>query len=392
LAGGIELKGPDGLETLAIKELNGGNVREALKLLLRAAKGYESSGKKEDAARVYKYLGLQLLEKTGSLEKARPSLLKSAYLYIALIEDAISYVDVDMESLDEYCLNVLEIFLTLNDEKNLVKYASQFASIYEELGKAYQENNDISEAIRAYESAYRHYKLIDDEDSYKRVAEVLLSLYGDIAESRVNEGKYGLAAEAFLKLATYTRAIFGYDIHYSEMMDTAAKNFEKASKLAYSEGDLDETTSYLVKSEYAYLLARNFSRAKLIGVNTARMLNQVISAHRAQGEEDKAAVKLLELAEVLLGVGKMNEAMVAYKKALEAKSELKFRVEMRVAILKYFGATKTDPLLLDRAETVEFYLGNNKAPQALEIAERTLEGLEEWEELKKSLHSAEGFY
>ncbi|NJE79652.1 hypothetical protein E3E34_11200, partial [Thermococcus sp. GR4] len=168
------LEGPEELEQLAFKRINEGKLKEGLKFVLRAAKGYEEEGKKEDAARLYKYLGYILLERTKLIEKSRPSLLKSAYLYIDLIEKEITRPGVNLDTLDEYCSNVLEVFLTLNDERNLMKYAEEFAAIYEDLGNSYRDNDDITMAIRAYESAYRYYKIIDSIESYKRIAEILI--------------------------------------------------------------------------------------------------------------------------------------------------------------------------------------------------------------------------
>ncbi|WP_457752275.1 hypothetical protein [Thermococcus sp.] len=382
---------PEAMEELSIKLLNEGKTKDGLKLMLRAARAYEAAGRKEDAARLFKQIGFVLFEKTGSIEKARPSLLKSAYLYIDLIDDLLSAFEIDINTLDTYCLNVLEIFLALNDEKNLVKYGSQFAAIYEDLGKSFQEVDDVKNAINAYESAFVYYKLLDDEN-YKRVAERLVTLYGDIAEKKLADKVYGAAGEAFTRLAVYTRALFGYDAHYTEMMDTAAQNFEKASKLSYSEGDLDRTTSFLVKSQYAYLLARNFSRAKLIGVNTARMLNQIVRAYRSQGTEMDAARKLVELAETLVGIGKVREGMQAYKKALEVTSNIEFRMKVRLAVLKWKAALDRDEVLMDRIDLVEFYLRRGRGYQALELAEKTLEEIEDLKDSLEALRIAEGIY
>lgn len=57
--------------------------------------------------------------------------------------------EVDIDVLDEYCSNVLEVFVTLNDKGgNLMKYTKEFAGIYEDLGDSYRENEDIPMAIR----------------------------------------------------------------------------------------------------------------------------------------------------------------------------------------------------------------------------------------------------
>ncbi|ASJ07697.1 hypothetical protein A3L08_09395 [Thermococcus pacificus] len=384
-------EGPEDFEQLAIKRINEGNLKEGLKLMLRAAKGYEDRRQKADAARLYKYLGYVLLEKTKSVEKSKPSLLKSAYLYLDLIDEEVSRPEVDIDALDKYCFNVLEIFATLDDHKNLMKYAEEFAAIYEDLGNSYQDNADIEIAIRAYESAYRYYRLIENMEAYRRIAEMMITLYGQVAEERLEKGNVKDAAEAFYRLAYFILAIFGYDIHFIEMMDTAAKNFEKASKVAYSNGDLDGTTSYLVKAQYSYLMARNFNRAKLIGLNTARMLYQVITSYRSNREEDKAASKLVELSEALIGIGKINEAMDAYRSALESKSNLAFRIRVRLAVLKGHAASKGSEVIVNEIDTIEYYLNRKNLMKALELAEKSMRREELMETLKK-IHAAEGVY
>ncbi len=388
---GIGIEGPEELEERAIRSLNEGSVKEGLKLMLRAAKGYEERGEKADAARLYKYLGYILLEKTGDVSKARPSLLKGAYLYLDLIDRELSRPDVDLDSLDDYCFNVLEVFARLGDEKNLRKYAEEFAAIYEDLGNSYKDNNDVEMAIRAYESAYRYYRIIDDADSYRRVSEALITLYGQVAEAKLERGDVLGAARAFYRLAYFILAIFGYDIHFMEMMDTAAKNFEKASKLAYSNGDLDGTTGALVQAQYAYLLAKNFNRAKLIGLNTARMLHQVVSAYRSQGDDEKTALKLLELAEALVGIGKTSEGLEAYKSALEYKSNLKMRTRIRLAFLKKHAAENGSKEVLSDVETMEYYLGKGRDAKALELAEKAMER-ENLRDTLEKIHEAEGVY
>ncbi len=388
---GIGIEGPEELEERAIRSLNEGSVKEGLKLMLRAAKGYEERGEKADAARLYKYLGYILLEKTGDVSKARPSLLKGAYLYLDLIDRELSRPDVDLDSLDDYCFNVLEVFARLGDEKNLRKYAEEFAAIYEDLGNSYKDNNDVEMAIRAYESAYRYYRIIDDADSYRRVSEALITLYGQVAEAKLERGDVLGAARAFYRLAYFILAIFGYDIHFMEMMDTAAKNFEKASKLAYSNGDLDGTTGALVQAQYAYLLAKNFNRAKLIGLNTARMLHQVVSAYRSQGDDEKTALKLLELAEALVGIGKTSEGLEAYKSALEYKSNLKMRTRIRLAFLKKHAAENGSKEVLSDVETMEYYLGKGRDAKALELAEKAMER-ENLRDILEKIHEAEGVY
>ncbi|WP_342764391.1 hypothetical protein [Thermococcus sp. M36] len=388
---GLGLEEPEDLEQLGMQKVREGKVKDGLKLILRAARGYEEAGRKKEAARLYRYLGYFLLKKTGAIEKARPSLLKSAYLYVDLIEREISRPEVDLDVLDEYCFNVLEVFATTNDRRNLVKYAEEFASIYEDLGDSYQENDDIPMAIRAYESAYWYYRLVDNIEGYKKLAETIITLYGQVAEEKLEKGDTENAAVAFYRLATYIKAIFGYDIHFIEMMDTAAKNFEKASKIAYSEGDLDRTTTYLVRAQYAYLLAKNFNRAKLIGLNTVRMLYQVISSYRGRGDEERAAEKLMEISEALIGMGKFEDAIETYKGALDYTGQLPFRVRIRLAVLKKLAASNTSSEVLDDVEHVEYYLRKGKYGKALELAEKAMKR-EELRKMLKSIHEAEGIY
>jgi len=380
---------PEELEELGFKYIDDGKVKDGLKLILRAAKGYEEKGDKENAARLYHYFGYFLARRIG-IEKGRPSLLKSAYLYIDLIEEEISKPEVDIDLLDEYCFTVLEIFATLKDTRLLRKYALEFAGIYEDLGNSYEETGDIGLAIRAYESAFRYYTLSRSPDDAKRIAEKLITLYGQVAEKKVNEGDAGGAADAFYELARYTRVIFGYDAHFIEMMDTAAKNYEKASKLAYSEGDLDKTTTYLVKAQYAYLLAGNNGRAKLIGINTIRMLNQVISTYRTAGDDKNVSRKLLEAAEALIGIGKIDEAMVAYKNALEILSDLGVKTRIRLAVAKVYASQKTSTEVMDEIDIAEFYLKKNNLEKAFEVADKILEKRDELAEIRRKIQEAEG--
>lgn len=380
---------PEELEELGFKYIDNGKAKEGLKLILRAAKGYEARGDKENAARLYRYLGYFLAKRAG-IEKARPSLLKSAYLYIDLIEEEISKPEVDIDRLDDYCFSVLEAFATLNDTRLLGKYSLEFANIYEDLGNSYEEVSDVALAIRAYESAFRYYRLAGSEEEARKIAEKLISLYGQIAETKLGEGDAGAAADAFYELARYTKVIFGYDAHFKEMMDTAAKNYERASKLAYSEGDLNGTTSYLVKAQYAYLLAGNSGRAKLIGINTIRMLNQVVSSHRASGNDKMASQKLMEVTEALIGVGKVEEAMNAYKSALELVGGLQHRTRVRLAVAKVYASQKGSVEVLDEIDVVEFHLKKNNLPKAFEVADKILEKRDELTEVRRKILEAEG--
>jgi len=385
-----DMASPEELEHMGFEHLRKGELKEGLKLILRAAKKYEDEGKLEDAARLYYYFGYFFLDRLKKPDKARPPLLKSAALYIDLIERELSRFDIDTERLNEYCTKTLSVFATVGDEKNLRKYAKYFAEIYEDMARSYMENDEIELAVKAYEDAFRYYKIVGDEEAIKRIADELITAYGRITEEKVAEGDAAGAAEAFYRLAGYVLEIFGYDAHYIEMMDTAARNYEKASKLAYSEGDLDGTTTYLLKAQYAYLLAGNTNRAKLIGLNNIRITYQVISSFQSAGRDKDVARKMLELGQSLLAVGKTKEAFKAYKESLNLESSLKSRTLMRIAILKIYGAQRKDARVLSAVCDAEYYLDRNNEVRAIEIANETLQGIPELEPLVKMLHEAEG--
>ncbi|MCD6525207.1 MAG: hypothetical protein J7K48_09540 [Thermococcus sp.] len=385
-----EMASPEELEHMGFERLNRGELKEGLKLILRSAKRYEDEGKLEDAARLYHYFGYFFLERLGKPDKAKPPLLKSAALYIDLIEKELSSFDIDTSKLNEYCTKTLSIFATVGDEKNLKKYAKHFAEMYEDLARAYLDSDEIELAIRAFEDSFRYYKIVGDGEAIKRIADELITAYGRITEEKVAEGDAAGAADAFYRLAGYVLALFGYDAHYVEMMDTAARNYEKASKLAYSEGDLDGTTTHLLKAQYSYLLAGNTSRAKLIGLNNVRITYQVISSFQSAGRDKDVARKLLELAQSLLAVGKTKEAFKAYKESLNMDSSLRSHTIMRIAILKVYGAENRDSHVLSAVYDAEYYLDRNNEARAIEIVDGVLNSLSELESLVNMLHEAEG--
>lgn len=385
-----DVASPEDLEQMGFENLRKGELKEGLKLILRAAKRYEEEGKLEDAARLYYYFGYFFLDRLKKPDKARPPLLKSAALYIDLIEKELSRFDVDTLRLNEYCTKTLSVFATVGDEKNLKKYAKYFAEIYEDIARSYLESDGIGLAVRAYEDAFRYYKIVGDDEAIKRIADGLITVYGRITEEKVAKGDAAGAAEAFYRLAGYVLEIFGYDAHYIEMMDTAARNYEKASKLAYSRGNLDGTTTYLLKSQYSYLLAGNTNRSKLMGLNSIRITYQVISSFQSAGRDRDVARKLLELGQSLLAVGKTKEAFKAYKESLNLESSLRSRVVMRAAILKIYGAQRKDAQVLSAVSDVEYYLDRNNEVRAVGIANETLQSIEEVEPLVKMLHEAEG--
>ncbi|ASJ03703.1 hypothetical protein A3L09_02895 [Thermococcus profundus] len=381
---------PEDLEHMGFEKLEGGEIKEGLKLILRAAKKYEDEKKLEDAARLYYYFGYFFLNRLGKPEMARKPLLKSASLYIKLIEAELDRFEVDMVRLNEFCSKTLSVFATVGDERNLKKYAKYFAEIYEDLGKAYMDNDEVENAIRAYEDAFRYYKALGDPDSTKRIADSLITAYGRLTEEKVAANDSAGAAEAFYRLSFYLLEIFGYDTHYVEIMDTAARNYEKASKVSYSQGDLDGTTTHLLNAQYAYMLAGNSSRAKLIGINNIRMAYQVVGSYQRAGDDRNTARKLLELAQALLAVGKYKEAFKAYHEAVRLDSRIDNRIIMRAALLKIYGAEKRSAGILSAVGDVEYYLERGNRERAIELADGTLRAVPELESLIKMLHEAEG--
>lgn len=382
---------PEDLEQIGYKRITDGKIKEGLKHLIKAAKGYEEVGKLMDAARIYKYVGISLLNKSKTPEKARPFLLKSACMYLDLIEEEIERPEINLTKLEDFCLNVLEIFTLLNDEKNLKKYTREFAVMYEDLGNAYIDSDDIESAIAAYETAYRYYKFIGNIDGVRITAERLIDLYGKLAEHYLENEQYKEAGDTFFRLSYFVKDLFDYDSHFIEILDTAGKNYERASKEAYAEGDLDQTTERLLKAEYAYLLARNFNRAKLIGLNVSRMLYQLVSNYRSRGKFEKVGDKLLQLAEALIGLGKIEDGLEIYRTALEeSKGKIDYKVEIRTAILRYLAAKKKDTSILERVEQIEFYSKRADYLKALEIAEKMINEYPELKEIKNKLYRAEG--
>jgi len=383
---------PEDLEQIGFRRITNGKVGEGLKALLRAAKAYESKGYLIDAARIYKYIGMFMLNRTESTEKSRPPLLKSAYLYIQLISREIEKEEVNLDRLEEFCMNVLEIFSALGDSQNMQKYAREFANMYEDLGDAYYNADDISSAIKVYEAALRHYRIINDREGVRLISEKLVTLYGKIAEEKLEKNDHVGAANIFFRVAFFIKDLFGYDLHFMEMMDTAGKNYEKASKLSYADGDLDRTTELLVKAQYAYLLGRNFSRAKLIGLNVTRMLYQVIGTYKSMGEVETAAKKSMELVKALIALGRFESAIEVYKNVLEMSAKLEYKVTIRKSVLEYLAALKSDIYILGILESVEFHIKKGKYKEALELIEDAfIRYSGELGKIEKLLYNAEGF-
>ncbi|WP_293252632.1 hypothetical protein [Palaeococcus sp. (in: euryarchaeotes)] len=381
---------PEDLESIGRKKITQGDLKEGVGLLIKAAKKYEGRGENLDAARTYRHIASVLLSNPKLKNKARPFLLKAASLYIDLISEEIERFEINLFKLEDFCINVIESFALLGDREKLEKYAKEFARMYEELAETYMDTDEIDSAIIAYESAYRYYKFIDAVEDIKSVAGQLIDLYGKISKEYLDRKAHEKAADTFLRIAYFVKDLFGYDAHYMEMAETAAKNYETASKLAYAEGNLDKTTSILLKAQYAYLLAGNTARAKLIGINLSRMLYQVINNLRSHGNYERAYKKMVELAQAILGLGKLNEAIRIYKNTMEEEPKIGYKLEMRLALLKYLVAEKKDAHLLENVEQVEFYIRRGNLLKAFDIAQRIIERQEGLEDFKKKLYEAEG--
>lgn len=382
-------RAPEDIESIAHRKFKEGEKKEGIKLLIQAGKKYEDEGKINDAARVFKHVGLTLLSIPSLKDKAKPFLIKSASLYLDLISAEIEKPEVNLQNLENFCVNVLDNFMLTEDTKNFERYAREFAKMYEELGEAYLANDDIDSTIVAYEAAYRHYKLINDEEGLKAVASKLIDIYGKISEEHIANKEYEDAARVFERIGFFVKDLFGYDTHFTEMLETAGKNYETASKLAYAAGDLEKMVRTLVEALYAYLMGGNTNRAKLIGINASRMLNQLISNHRTSGEYQKAHEEMMLLAITLVGVGKLDEAIKIYGEILRETPKLEYKVRIREAILQYVAATKKSTEILEVINQLRFYFRRGDFLKAFDISERALENVTS-KEILKELYEAEG--
>lgn len=382
-------RAPEDLESIAHKKFKEGNRKEGIKVLIQAGKKYEESGKLGDAARVFKQVGLTLLSIPALKDKAKPFLLKSASLYLDLISVEIEKPEVDLLNLENFCTNVLDNFTLIGDAKNLERYAREFAKMYEELGESYLANDELDSTIVSYEAAYRYYKMIHDEEGIKAVASKLIDIYGKISEEHLASKDYENAARVFERIGFFVKDIFGYDAHFTEMLETAGKNYETASKLAYAEGNLEKMVRTLVEALYAYLLGNNMNRAKLIGINTSRMLNQLINSHRSSGEYHKVYEEIMLMAVTLVGVGKLKEAIKLYREILQETPKLEYKIRIREAMLKYLASTKKSVEILEALDQLRFYFGRGDLLRAFDIAERVLEASID-EDILKKLYEAEG--
>ncbi|ASJ15591.1 hypothetical protein A3L04_00125 [Thermococcus chitonophagus] len=382
---------PEELEREGYQRIKEGKIKDGVKMLVRAAKGYEEKRDIQKAASLYKEAGALLRDKLGLYEQAKPLMLRAAYLYLKVIEGEIDKPEVNLERLTNSCLNVIEAFTFLGDQEHVRKYAEEFAKMYEDLGSNYEEAGEIESAIVAYESAYRYYDLLNNKEGVERIAGRLVEIYGKIAEDAIENEMYEESAEAFERVANYIKTIFGYDERYRELMETAGKHYEKASKLAYAEGDLETMTRLLLKAQYAYLLARNFNRANLIGVNLIKMLNQVIENYRSSGRFDVVGDKLIELAEALVGLGKFENAMKIYREALEETGgRIDIRARIRISTIKYIAAKEMSLDLLRVLDAIDFLMKHAKFLDAMELAEEAIRKYEEGEKILKFMYQAEG--
>ncbi|AMM54311.1 hypothetical protein [Pyrococcus kukulkanii] len=382
---------PEELEREGYKYIKEGKIKDGVKMLVRAAKGYEEKRDIQKAASLYKEAGILLRNKLGVYEQAKPIMLRAAYLYLRIIEREVDKSEVNLDRLTNSCLSVIEAFTFLGDQEHVKKYAEEFAKMYEDLGSSYEEAGEIESAIVAYESAYRYYDLLSNKEGIERIAGRLVEIYGRIAEDAISNEMYEESAEAFERVANYIKTIFGYDERYRELMETAGKHYEKASKLAYAEGDLETMTRLLLKAQYAYLLARNFNRANLIGVNLIKMLNQVIENYRSSGRFDVVGDKLIELAEALVGLGKFENAMKVYREALEeTEGRIDIRARIRTSIIKYIAAKEMKLEMLRILDAVDFLMKHAKFLDAMELAEEAIRKYEEGEKILKAMYQAEG--
>ncbi|AAL82039.1 hypothetical protein PF1915 [Pyrococcus furiosus DSM 3638] len=384
---------PEEIEREARKLLKEGKIKDGITLLVRAAKKYEESGKPREAATLYKEAALLLTHNFGLKKQARPLMVRAAYLYVKLLERELDRSEVSLERLTGLSLNVIEAFTFLEDKEHVRKYATEFANLYADLGANYEEAEEIESAIVAYEASYRYYDLLGDKEGVKKIASRLVEIFSRIAEEAVANEDYVKSGETFEKVGNYIKSIFGYDERYTELMETAGKHYEKASKLAYAEGDLETMATLLLRAQYAYLLARNFNRANLIGINLVKILNQVIDTLRATERYRDAGDKLMELAEALIGIGRFENAMKAYKEALyESEGKVYFRARIRMAIVKYLAAKEKSLEYLKALDAIEFLMMHNRFLEVIDLAEKIIKKHEEGDRILKMLYEAEGYH
>gem|GEM_PF-798552 len=388
---GIIRSSPGELELAGKSLVTKGELKTGIKLLIKSAREYEKQKRILDAARIYRYIGdLILSANPQALKDARPFLLKSAYYYLDILEREVEAEDSNLELLDEFCSNILRIFEILGEENKFEKYAKEFAVMYKSMGDTYMKKKKIQKAIESYEAAYRYYKIIHDSAEIEDMASILLDLYGKGAEIFVAKKEYQKAGETFFKLAFIVKDVFGYDEHFMELMENAGRNYERAGREWYADGNLYYTSKSFLSAEYSYLLAGNSQRTKLIGLNTTKMLYQLAGEYRKEGFMEELGDTLLMLAQSLFALDKLLEGLKTYKNLiLEVEATLEHRYRIRKALLLYLAAKERSRNYLEFVEHMDFYAKREAYAQAIELAELIFET--RYPEIKKGLQKVEGF-
>ncbi|ALV63228.1 hypothetical protein ADU37_CDS15290 [Thermococcus sp. 2319x1] len=388
---GIIRSSPDELELSGKSLVTKGELKTGIKLLIKSAREYEKQKRILDAARIYRYIGdLILSANPQALKDARPFLLKSAYHYLDILEREVEAEDPNLELLNEFCSNILRIFEILGEKDKFEKYAKEFAVMYKSMGDTYIKEKKSQKAIESYEAAYRYYRIINDSAGIEDMASILLDLYGKGVEVFVAKKEYQKAGDTFFKLAFIVKDVFGYDEHFMELMENAGRNYERAGREWYANGNLYHTSKSFLNAEYSYLLAGNSQRTKLIGLNTTKMLYQLAGEYRKKGFMGELGDTLLMLAQSFFALDKILEGLKAYKDLLlEVETTLEHRYRIRKALLLYLAAKERSRNYLELVEHMDFYAKREAYAQAIELAELIFET--KYPEIKKGLQKAEGF-
>ena len=388
---GIIRSSPGELELAGKTLVTKGELKSGIRLLIKSAMEYEKQKRILDAARIYRYIGdLILSANPRALRDARPFLLKSAYYYLDVLEREIELEEPNLELLDEFCSNILRIFEILGEKDKFEKYAREFAVMYKSMGDTQMKRKKIQKAIESYEAAYRYYKIIHDSGGIEDMASILLDLYGKGAEIFVAKKEYQRAGDIFFKLAFIVKDVFGYDDHFMELMENAGRNYERAGREWYANGNLHYTTKTFLSAEYSYLLAGNSQRTKLIGLNTTKMLYQLAGEYRKEEFMEELGDTLLMLAQSLFALDKLLEGLKAYKELIaEVEVTLEHRYRIRKALLLYLAAKERSRNYLEFVEQMDFYAKREAHAQSIDLAELIFET--RYPELKKGLQKVEGF-
>ncbi|MDK2983714.1 MAG: hypothetical protein PWP49_1356 [Thermococcaceae archaeon] len=387
---GIIRSSPDELELAGKSMITRGNLKAGIQLLIKSAREYEKQKRILDAARIYRYIGdIIISTNPQALNDARPFLLKSAYYYLDILEEAVEIEEPDLELLDEFCSNILRIFEILGEKDKFEKYATEFAAMYKSMGNTQMKKKKIQKAIEAYEAAYRYYKIIHDPHGIEDMANILIDFYGKGAEIFVTKKEYQKAGDTFFKLAFIVKDVFGYDDHFMELMENAGRNYEKAGREWYADGNLYHTAKTFLSAEYSYMLAGDSQRTKIVGLNTAKMLYQLSGEYRKEGFTEELGETLLMLAQSLFPLDKLLDGLKTYKDLiLEVEVTLEHRYRIRKALLLYLAAKERSRNYLEFVEHMEFYTKRGAYAQAVELAELIFET--KYPEIKKGLQKVEG--